>query len=214
MSATSKLEKAIDYIAKHGTARSPEIAKASGMKSDEVSARLHAYVKAGVLVSCRVAYPGKPSCNEYRLGSHVTAAAWRDFKVNVHSSAHEKKRMATNNKPNPPPAPTPADQPQVSDNNSGSTSADSSLVATGRAVTKEKPHRKAAQHASGAGGHVTAKAVQNIPENISEQPKFGYFSDGSIEIIDHGIVTVLDAADAKRLADFLMNCMISNEVNA
>lgn len=204
MSEKTKTEKAIDYIAENGSARSPEIAKASGMKSDEVSSRMNPYVHAGVLVSCRVAYPGKPSCNEYRLAGHVPANAWRDFKANIHS-AHEKQRIAPNKTPPiTAPAPTPADQPQVSVKNSGSTPVESTFPpATGRAVTQEKPHRKTAQPVPGAGGHVPDK----------DQARFGYWSDGNLSIMQGDATVVLATADAKRLADFLMNCMISNEVN-
>ena len=207
MGTKSKVEIAIDFIAKNGAARTAEIAKVSGIAQNDLASRLYPYVRGGVLVSCRVSQPGKASCNEYRLAGSVSANAWRDFKIGVFSEATLKA------KPNrTPPAPVPADRPQVSVKNSGSMQV--VPPATGRAVTEKQPHRKAAQPAPGAGGHVAAKPARNIPENIPSQVKFGYFSDGSLRICQCERAIELDPVDAKRLADFLLNCMISAEVNA
>lgn len=227
MTTKTKTENAIDYIAKQGAARSTDIGEAANITANQVCSTLYPYVRGGVLVSCRVEQPGKPSCNEYRLATGVTAQNWRNFKVGIFSASAVPKtppvRSLPSEKKSPqqkqvlPPTHMSADQPQVSDKNSGSTLAEnSSLAATERAVTVAKPHRKASQPAPGAGGHVTAIAARNIPDNIPDPviPKFGYFSDGSIEL-SHGEQYIeLDAVAAKRLADFLMNCMISAEVNA
>lgn len=183
---TTKTEKAIDFIAKQGTARSLDISKASGIPVNQVCSILYLYVKAGVLVSCRVEQPGKSSCNEYRLGGHVPADAWRDFKINVFSSDKSKKKQIL------PPAPTPADRPQVSVNNSGSTQV--VPPATGRAVTDKKPHRKASQPAPGAGGHVDEKASWSLR------------SDGSMLIMSGGQTVYLAPKDIVHLSDFLGYC--------
>lgn len=198
MGTKSKVEIAIDFIAKNGTARTADLAKVSGIAQNDLASRLYPYVRGGVLVSCRVSQPGKASCNEYRLAGIVPANAWRDFKIGVFSEAtlKAKPKQAT------PPAHTPADQPQVSDNNSGSTPrCPPTFPSSERAVTQEKPHRKAAQPASGVGGHVISA-------------HFAYWSDGRVSIINDGKTIELNPKDAKRLADFLMNCMISAEVNA
>ena len=89
---TNKTEMAIEFIAKKGTARSEDIAQISGFKSHEVAVRLHPFVTGGVLVSCRVQRPGKPSCNEYRLGTGVTIDNWREFKVYSAAARSTKKR--------------------------------------------------------------------------------------------------------------------------
>ena len=199
MNAKTKIEKAIDYIAKMGTARGPEISEASGIPAERVSAQLYQYVKAGVLVSCKVTRPGMQSINEYRLGGHIPGDAWRDFKVNVHSAHEQKRAESQQKKPTTHRPPTQADHPQVSDKNSGSTSADSPLVATGRAVTEAKPHRKAPQNASGVGGNVTN------PD--PDQTRFGYWSDGNLSIMQGDMSMVLPAADAHRLAIFVLSCL-------
>lgn len=204
---TNMTEKAITFIAKNGVARTEAIAKAAGFAASVVSARLHPYVQGGVLVSCRVEQPGKASGNEYRLATGVTLDNWRSFKI--FAKPIEKEALKDQRKQVLPPAHTPADRPEVSETNTGSTSAEnSSLAATGRAVTVAKPHRKASQPAPGAGGHVTAKAAQNIPKNIPDPviPKFGYFSDGSVRIVKGGSAIELDQADADRLVTFILSC--------
>ncbi|MDP1681047.1 MAG: hypothetical protein Q8L39_04655 [Burkholderiales bacterium] len=210
MTTKTKTELAIDFIAKQGVARSADIGEASGIQEKSVCTMLYHYVRGGVLVSCRVEQSGKPSCNEYRLATGVTAQTWRDFKVGLFSEAAVPKAPP---KRITPPAPTPADQPQVSVTNSGSTQV--VPPATGRAVTEKKPHRKATQRAPGVGGHVTAKVARNIPENIPDpdQARFGYWSDGNLSIMQGDMHMVLPSADAGRLAEFLINCMTTTGVD-
>lgn len=201
----TKTETAIDFIASHGAARSPEISKACGSPENAVPSLLSPYVRGGVLVSCRIDQPGKQNCCEYRLATGVTAKNWRDFKVGIYKESaipNAPPKRAT------PPAPVPAVQTQVTDKNSVSTRGGAaSPLPTGRAVTAKPTPKAHRNSASGAGGHVPIKPPKDAP-------RFGYFDDGSVEIIDCGIVTVLDAASARRLADFLMNCLIYAEVNA
>lgn len=209
MSDKSQTEKCIEYIMKQGVARTTEIASACGVSST-IPTLLRQYVASGILVMCKVEQFGKPPCCEYRPATGVNAANWRTF-------ALREPKQEKPYKPSSPPAHTPADRPAVSETNTGSATAETSPSATtGRAVTEEKPHRKAAQTAPGVGGHVTAKHTKNIPENIPDSviTKFGYFSDGSVRIVKGFSAIELDETDSKRLADFLMNCLISNEVNA
>lgn len=66
---TSKSKQALDYIAKSGSARSPQIAEAVGMETKNVMGLLRPYVDRGDLVMCKVEVPGQRSVNEYRPGA-------------------------------------------------------------------------------------------------------------------------------------------------
>lgn len=204
---TSKTEKAIEFIAKQGRARSADIGKAAGFNAHDVAVRLQPYVRGGVLVSCRVQQTGKASCNEYRLATGVTLGNWRDFNVygftkDSDSTIVEKSVL--------PPAQSPADRPEVSVTNTGSTSAGLPLSPPiGRAVTKEKPAAKAAQHASAAGGHVFKdKKTPSPPEGdiTLDRACWSLWNDGRLVIFSGGSAVNLSAADARRLADFLCAC--------
>lgn len=76
-------EKCIAFIARHGRARSPDIADHIGRDSGAVAALLTTAVKAGYLVACKVEQPGKPACNEYRISEQYseTKTSWREFKL-------------------------------------------------------------------------------------------------------------------------------------
>lgn len=65
----------LDYIRKHGSARSTELGEKFGADSSTVSATLAAAVESGELVSCKVISPktSRP-CNEYRIGSGLRPA--------------------------------------------------------------------------------------------------------------------------------------------
>lgn len=65
---TSKRKQAMEFIAKAGTARSPQIAEAVGMEAKNVMGLLRPYVERGDLVMCKVEVPGQRAVNEYRIG--------------------------------------------------------------------------------------------------------------------------------------------------
>lgn len=195
---TSKTEQAIQYIAQQGAARTPEIARASGIAPKDVSALLNPFVKIGLLITCKVEQPGRPPCNEYRLTAGASPHNWRNFRVRKidpdpprprpqvrlpgRAGGQDTAQKATS------PAQLPADQPQVSDNNSGSTPA-ARLSAAGRAVAPQ-PRGEGSSPPPRAAGHV----------------EYALWSDGSLVISDQDEILQLKPADARRLAEFLADC--------
>lgn len=83
MSADSKTARALAFIEKKGSARTPEIAQAIGTEPKNVSPLLAAAVADGRLVTCKVDQPGKPPCNEYRIGGGVKPVTFREARPAV-----------------------------------------------------------------------------------------------------------------------------------
>lgn len=77
----SRTQRAIDYIAKKGSARSDEIAAAIDIEPKDVSALLAPAAAGGFLVTCKVSRPGKPPVNEYRLSAGYAPSEWRNFRI-------------------------------------------------------------------------------------------------------------------------------------
>lgn len=105
----SLIEKAIAFIAKQGSARTPEIAAHLGIKEAHVSASLARPVELGYLVTCKVTMPGRREMNEYRIAEAVSTSkqSWGDFKISRRAATTQVKPLAA---PKEPPPRTPNDK--------------------------------------------------------------------------------------------------------
>jgi hypothetical protein len=91
---TTKVRRAIEFIRKHGSARTPEIAEHLSVHVHRVSAILWHAVKTGKLVSCEVQRPGQTPINEYRIGAgqpQVGMTPMRTYRQRIDADA--KRRM-------------------------------------------------------------------------------------------------------------------------
>lgn len=77
----SKIQRGIDYIAKHPGCRTPELAKAMDTKQEAVIPTLQDAIKASFILTCKVTRPGLPPCNEFRLGTACADGKTPDWKV-------------------------------------------------------------------------------------------------------------------------------------
>lgn len=94
MTEKSKIETAIDYIAKHGNARTPAIAETLGITEKNVRPMLDPAIRTGYLVSCQVQVhtpDGIRRMSEYRLSSTVSDSkvSWKDFRIKNGTSAEK-----------------------------------------------------------------------------------------------------------------------------
>lgn len=95
MTTKTKIENAIDYIAKQGVARTDEIGEAIGEHKYKVAGLLAYAVKTGVLVSCRVERPGKKPCNEYRISGGGKPVNFGDLPPQKASSKSKRSPVST-----------------------------------------------------------------------------------------------------------------------
>jgi hypothetical protein len=114
--AMTAIEKGIEYIRAHGSARSPELAKVMGTKEGNVQPMLAGPIEKGYLIACKVEKPGNRPTNEYRLSAHVseTKQTWAEFKESNRVSLPTKALKIP--KARPPRVPyegIPASQPSV-----------------------------------------------------------------------------------------------------
>lgn len=132
--STTKTQKAIDFIAKQGAARSDAIAKHLGIEAKNVAPLLFAATQKGFLVTCQVQMPGKPPMNEYRLSAGAVPTEWRNFKI----KRGVMPRLPTDDRTSSLPMEVGRTaQPAVAKNTgSASSSATTSTPAEGRAVMK------------------------------------------------------------------------------
>jgi len=92
MTEKTKIETAIDLIAKQGSARTPEIAQALGIVEKNVRPLLDPAIRAGYLITCQVEKhtpDGIRRMSEFRLSSTVSESkvSWKLFKIKSASSA-------------------------------------------------------------------------------------------------------------------------------
>lgn len=96
----SKIQRGVDYIAKHPGCRTADLAKAMDTKPENVIPTLQDAIKAGLILTCKVTRPGLVPCNEFKLSTACPegkAPDWREFKI----SQRAPKAL----KPIPPPVP-------------------------------------------------------------------------------------------------------------
>lgn len=105
----SLIEKAISFIGKQGSARTPEIAAHLGIKEAHVSASLARPVELHYLVTCKVTMPGRREMNEYRIAEAVSTSkqSWGDFKISRRAATTPVKPLTA---PKEPPPRTPCEK--------------------------------------------------------------------------------------------------------
>lgn len=80
----SKIQRGVDYIAKHPGCRTQDLAKAMDTKQENVIPTLQDAIKAGLILTCKVTRPGLVPCNEFKLSTACPEGKgpdWREFKI-------------------------------------------------------------------------------------------------------------------------------------
>lgn len=180
--AQNKTQRMIEHIAKHGAARTDEIAEALKLSTGTVSASLIGKVRDGTLVSCKAARPGKPPQNEYRIGSGIQ----------IHDKPYTPPRVPPISRP----AAAREPQPEVG-SNTGSTA----LIPPGRNPepapdqgprrSPETPVAPPASAADGAERRTDAAALCALN------------SAGCLTLILRGQAFELSNAETRELGEFL-----------
>lgn len=184
----SKIETALDYIARHGTARTPAIAEALGVEERHIRPMLDPALRNGYLVSCQVEVRQPDGTMrkmmEYRVSEVVaeSKANWREFTLGrTPARTRELKppkalppRVAAPAKPAA--APTPAAVP---------------AVIAPAAAEAESPYTLPAP-----------PAVQPVPESL-----FSIGSDRRLRIQAAGIELELSPDETKTLGYLLVGSM-------
>lgn len=183
----SKIETALEYIAKHGTVRTPAIAEALEMPERNVRPMLDPALSNGYLVSCQVEVrqgDGKMrKMMEYRV-SEIAAeskASWREFTLG-HAPARNARELQAPKAP--PPRTTTAPEPAVS-----------------RPIAPEK--------AAPAALAPESPFVDPLPPVKTETPEslFSIGSDKRLRITASGVEIELSPEETKTLGHLMVGSM-------
>ena len=180
----SAIEKGIEYIRAHGSARSPELAQAMGVDKKNVSVILSGPVEKGFLVTCKIDRPEGQPVNEYRLSAHVseTKQTWAEFKESNRVSLPTKAlKIPKARPPRVPPEGDPAPQPSV--------------------VTEMLQRRFKAEDSKAPPPAAVAQAV--IEDPAAEPPLFMIDTTGRLRMDYQGKTTVLSSAETRDLGELL-----------
>jgi|JI10StandDraft_1071094.scaffolds.fasta_scaffold609140_2 hypothetical protein len=93
----TKIQRGINYIAKHPNVRTPELAKALDADPKNVQAILWEAIKTGLILTCKVERPGQPPIAEFRLSSAANEATppnWKEFSIGRRKADAQKKECS------------------------------------------------------------------------------------------------------------------------
>lgn len=195
MPEKSKIETAIDYIAKHGSARTPELADLLRVPEKNVQPNLQKPIETGYLVSCSVEVntpDGMRKMKEYRLSALVSESkqTWAGFLA-----------QARNRKPSEGLSETQPDQvilpaPRVTPKKATKPVAELVPAESTALIDYDVP---------GTIGESTPASAQPEPKPAVQGDKhlFMIGSDRCLRIVCSGIEITLSADETKDLGDFI-----------